>query len=190
VSNPNVSDWDKYLEQTEERAKESGGGDFIKLGAGEMIDIVFVTAGFPYHDEKFDKNRELFVVYDVKAKANKVLDISTFFVGGWAATLREYGPLYRYKLKRDGTEKNTRYTLMPAKDGALTEEQIMKIRALPQPDIIAIASKKEGVRDRDIPPADESGEDSGSIPFALLATLGAGALATWLAVSPVLSAVG
>lgn len=165
MSNPNVSDWDTYLDGAETRAKSSGGGgDWVKLGAGDTLDIVFVTPGFPYHDEKFDKDRELFVVYDTKAKANKILDMSTFFVGGWATTLREYGPMYRYKLKRDGTEKNTRYSLMPAKDGALTEDQIAKIRALPQPDIAAIASKKEGATDRDLP-APAEGEDSGSIPF-------------------------
>lgn len=166
MSNPNVSDWDNYLGQTEERAKSSGGGgDFVKLGAGDSIDIVFVTSGFPYRDEKYGKNRELFVVYDVKEKRNKVLDMSTFFVGGWIETLREYGPMHRYKLKREGADKNnTRYSLMPAKNGALTEEQIATVRALPQPDIAAIASKKEGAADRDLPEPTE-GEDSGSIPF-------------------------
>lgn len=164
MSNPNVSEWDKYLTQTEERAKSSGGGDFIKMQAGDTIEIVFLSSGFPYHSERFDKDREMFAVYETKSQAVKVLDVSTYFVGGWVETLKEYGPMYRYKLKRDGTEKNTRYALRPAKDGALTEEQIAKLRALPQPDIAGIAAKLEGTTDRDLPaPAD--GEDSGSIPF-------------------------
>lgn len=151
MSNPNMSEWDKYLDDVEGRAKSGGGGgNFVRLQGGESIDLVFLSAGFPYRDSKFGKNRELFAVYDVKEKKAKVLDISTFFVGPMVVTLKEYGPMYRYKLKRDGKGQNdTRYTLMPAKDGALTEEQIKRLRQEPMPDLAAIASNKEGVTDRD-----------------------------------------
>jgi hypothetical protein len=170
MSNPNVSEWDAYLDKAEERAKSSGGGgDFVNLKSGETVEIVFVSSGFPYHDAKFKKNRELFVVYDVKQKSIRVLDMSTFFVGGWVALLKEYGPMYRYTLKREGAGQNdTRYTLTPKKDGALSEDQIEKVRALPRPELAAIAAKKEGVRD-DAPkkgreqPAEQIGDDD--IPF-------------------------
>jgi len=137
--------WDNYLNETEERAKNSGGGDFVRLGSGEKIELIFLTPGVPYTDARFGKSKELFAIFDVKAKVVRVLDMSTFFVGSWVGLLREYGPMYRYTLTRTGAGANdTKYTLFPCKDGALDAKRTAFIEQLEHPDLAAIVARKTG----------------------------------------------
>lgn len=164
-----TTEWDAYLDDTEKRAAEKGGGgDFLHLESGQTVEVVFMSPGFPYRDAKWGKDRELFVVFDIANKAVKVLDMSTFFVGSWIKTIREYGPQYRYRITRTGSgAKDTRYGIVPVKDGTVSNEKWAQLQAMERPALSSIVARKEGVEPEpaDAASAEPAPIDDKDLPF-------------------------
>lgn len=126
-----VKGWD----DTEKKAKEAGGGNFIKLDDGESIQVVFV--GEPLADERVwigeGKDRKS-VEYDPKKHTEKPrlrVKINAFVPGTGmrifemspttfkqVVKMRSKGWLESrvFEISREGTELKTKYTILPERD--------------------------------------------------------------------------
>lgn len=125
-----------------------GGGEFIRLGSGDSITVVFVGEPVIYTNTRFDRPKRCVMInaYDVADEEMKIWDTSTFTFRLLLDLREKYGLDRPYVLSRTGSgPKDTRYTLMPDPDGGKQEGLGACICEEHQlHDLDAIAEAKEG----------------------------------------------
>jgi hypothetical protein len=171
-------------------------GLFVKLPAvGDSVTVVFLAEPIAYEDTYQGKksHKTMFEVWDVSLKRRRVFDVNAKHTVKWWKEIGEVGIDYQYKIECAGIGFDTAYDLRAKAKGEVTSSLRAAIDATEALDLQGIIDKRKkraaqgNPSDSENHPVEE-GEDP-NIPFVVLAALGSGLLASWLAVQPVLSAL-
>lgn len=163
-------DEEESWDDADDVRNETKGGQFIRLKAGDKVQVVFPVAPFAYrsvwvgdhseiydpdkHDGKRPSGRFAFPVFEpVPGKQEytpKIFDASGETYDAIKKCRGKYGPKHLYEIERTGSGLNdTKYTVLPERE--LKEEEIEYLRTLTPLDAEEITLHGGGDSDDDDP---------------------------------------
>lgn len=138
-----MSKWDETQKETE--GSGGSGGDFLKLGDGESAVVAILGdpetyMAKPFQEGQSPKKRVLLNAFVTSEKAIKILDLSgpTFQELCEARAKFDFAK-WLVSIKRKGTGKNTRYTILPEKE--LNDAQKASLAKVQLVDLEELAEK-------------------------------------------------